>query len=65
MVEYSKDLGACMIFDDLDGHDRYMMDDVVIYLHGRVFLTRASSIKKKFLHAAHEDFSSMHFDAYF
>ena len=53
-----------MILDDPDGDDSYMVDDVVIYLHGRVFLTRASSLKEKLLHAAHEDFSSMHFDAY-
>ena len=53
-----------MILDDLDGDDRYMVDDVVIYLHGRVFLARASSLKEKLLHAAHEDFSSRHFDAY-
>ena len=64
LVEYSKDLGACMILDGLDGDDKYMVDDMVIYSHGRVFLTRASSLKEKLLHAAHEDFFSMHFDAY-
>ena len=53
LVEYSKDLGACMILDDPDGDDRYMVDIVVIYLHGRVFLTRASSLKEKLLHATH------------
>ena len=31
LVEYSKDLGACMILDDPDGDDRYMVDDLVIY----------------------------------
>ena len=65
LVEYSKDLGACMILDDPDGDDRFMVDDMVIYSYGRVFLTRASSLKEKLLHAAHEDFSSMHLDAYF
>ena len=65
LVEYSKDLGACMILDDLDGDDRYMVDDVVIYFYGRIFLTRASSLKEKLLHVAHEDFLGMHFDAYF
>ena len=65
LVEYSKDLGACIILDDPDGDDRYMVDDVVIYSYDRIFLTRSSSLKEKLLHAAHEDFSSMHFDAYF
>ena len=64
MVEYSQDLGACMILDDQEGDYIYMVDDMVIYSHGRVFLTRASSLKEKFLLAAHEDFLSMHFDAY-
>ena len=65
LVDYSKDLGACMILDDPDGDDRYMVDDVVIYFYGRIFLTRSSSLKEKLLHAAQEDFSSMHLDAYF
>ena len=65
LVEYSKDLGACMILDDPDGDDDYIVDDVVIYSHGRIFLTRASKFKEKLLHAAHEDFLSMHYDAYF
>ena len=59
LVEYSKDLGACMILDDPDGDNRYMVDDVVIYSYGRIFLTRSSSLKEKLLHAAHEDFSSI------
>lgn len=53
-----------MIINDQDRYDKYMVDDVVIYSHGRVFLTRASSLKEKFLLAAHEDFLSMHYDAY-
>ena len=64
LVEYSKDLGACMIIYDPDGDDRYMVDDVVIYSYGRVFLNKASKLKENLLHAAHEDFLSMHFDAY-
>ena len=64
LVEYSKDLSACMILDGPDGDDRYMVDDMVIYSYGRVFLNRASELKEKLLHAAHEDFFSMHFDAY-
>ena len=64
LVEYSKDLGACMILDDPEGDDRYMVDDVVIYSYGRVLLTRASKLKEKLLHATHEDFFSSHFDAY-
>ena len=64
MVEYSKDLGACMIFDDPEGDDRYVVDDGVIYSYGRSFLTKASELKEKFLHATHVEFLSMHFDAY-
>ena len=64
LVEYSKDLGACMILDDPDRDDEYMLDDMVIYSHGKVFLTIDSSLKEKLLHAAHEDFFPMHFDAY-
>ena len=64
LVEYSKDLCACMILDGLDGDERYMVDDMVIYSYGRVFLTRASKLKEKLLHAAHVGFLSMHFDAY-
>ena len=30
LVEYSKDLGACMILDDPDGDDRYMVVGEVI-----------------------------------
>ena len=37
---------------------------MVIYSYGRVFLNRDSKLKEKLLHAAHEDFFSMHFDAY-
>ena len=64
LVEYSKDLGACMILDDPDGDDRYMVDDVVIYYYSKLFLTKSFELKKKLLHAAHEDFFSMNFDAY-
>ena len=53
-----------MILDDPDGDDIYMVDDMVNYPYGRVFLTRASKLKEELLHAAHEDFFSMHFDAY-
>ena len=64
LVEYSKDLGACMTLDDLERDERYTVDDMVIYSLGRVFLTRGSSLKEKLLHAAHEDFLSMHCAAY-
>ena len=64
LVEYSKDLGACMILDDPDRDEEYMVDDVVIYSSSRVFLTRASKLKEKLLHTTHEDFLSMHYDAY-
>ena len=64
LVEYSKDIGASMILDGPNRDDEYMVDDVVIYYYGRVFLTRDSKLKEKLLHAAHEDFLSMHYDAY-
>ena len=38
---------------------------MIIYHHGRLFLTRVSSFKEKLLHAAHEDFLAVHLDAYF
>ena len=62
MVEYSKDLGSCMILDDPEGDDRYMVVGEAIYSYDRVFLTRFSELKRKLLHATHVDFLSMHFD---
>ena len=62
---YSKDLGTCSMLDDPERDDRYMVDNMVIYSHGRVFLTRASSLKEKMLLAAQGDFFSMHLDEYF
>ena len=53
-----------MILDEPNGDDRYMVDEMVIYFYGRVFLTRAAKLKEKLLHASHEDLFSMHFDAY-
>ena len=64
LVEYSKDLGACLTIDDLDGYDRYMVVDVFIYSDGMIFSTRYYSLKEKLLHATHEDLFSMNFDAY-
>ena len=64
MVEYSKYLGACMTLDDPERDDRYIVDDMVIYSHDRVFFTGASKLNEKLLHATYEDFFSMHFDAY-
>ena len=55
---------ASFLMTQREGDYRYMVDDVVIYSYGRVFLTRAFELKEKLLHAAHEDFLSMHFDAY-
>ena len=53
-----------MILNDQDRDDEYMMDGMVIYSHGRVFLTRASSLKEKLLLAVNEDFLCMDYDAY-
>ena len=52
------------MLDDPERDERYMVEDMVIYSHGRVFLTRASSIKEKMLLAAQGDFFSMNLDAY-
>ena len=64
LVEYSKDLDACMILDDPGRDDRYTVEEVFIYSYGRIFLTRASSLKEKLLHAAQVGFLAMHMDAY-
>ena len=48
LVERSQDLGACMILDDQEDDGRCMVDEMVIYCFGRVFLTRVSSLKEKF-----------------
>ena len=53
-----------MILDDLDGDDRYMVIDEVIYSYGSVFLTIFFELKRKLLHATHVGFLSIHFDAY-
>ena len=50
--------------DGLDGDGGHLVDDMSIYHHGRLFLARATSLKGKLLHAAHEDFLAMHLDAY-
>ena len=41
------------------------MDDMIIYHHGRLFLTRVSSLEETLLHVAYEDFLAMNLDAYF
>ena len=64
LAEYSKDLGACMILNDPDRDDEYMVDDMLIYSYDKVFLTRASELKEKLLQVAHVNFLSMHFDAF-
>ena len=56
--------GACMILDDPNRDYEYMVDDIFIYFYDRVFLTGASKLKERLLHTAHEDFLSMHYDAY-
>ena len=65
LVEYSKDLDACMNIDEPGRDDEYIVEDVIIYSYGIIFLTKASELKKKLLHATHEGFLAMHFDAYF
>ena len=62
LVEYSKDIFSCRILDGqlLDG--RYTLRDGVIYYQSRIFLTRASKLKGKLLHAKYEVFLSSHTD---
>ena len=49
--------------DGLDGDGRYLVDDMIIYHNGRLFLARDSSLKEKLLHAACEDFLAIHLGA--
>ena len=55
----------CMILDGPNGYGIYLVDDMIIYHHGKLFLTKTSSLKEKLLHAAHVDFLAMQWDAYF
>ena len=60
LVDYSKDLRTCMILDDQLHEEGYLVQEGVIYDHGRIFLSRASKLKGKFLQRAYEDFCFSH-----
>ena len=60
LVEYSKDLHACMILDGQLHLEEYSVRDAIIYYHGMIFLSGASKLKEKFLQTAHEDFLFSH-----
>ena len=60
LLDYSKDLHTCMILDDQLQEEGYSLKDEVIYYHGRIFLSRASKLKEKLLHTAHQDFLFSH-----
>ena len=60
LVDYSKDIFTCMILDDQLQEEGYSVRDEVIYYHGRIFLSRASKLKEKLLHVAHQDFLFNH-----
>ena len=60
LVDYSKDLFTCMILNDQLKEEEYSVRDEFIYYHGGIFLSRASKLKEKLLHAAHEGFLFSH-----
>ena len=49
-----------MILDNQLQKEGYSVKYEVIYYHDRIFLSRASKLKEKLLHAAHEDFLFSH-----
>ena len=49
LVEYSKDLHTGMILDGMHQEEGYLVQGGVIYYHGKVFLARASKLKRKIL----------------
>ena len=60
LVDYSKDLHTCMILDDQLHEEGYLVQEEVIYHHGRVFLSRASKLKQKILQRAYKEFFFSH-----
>ena len=58
-MDYSKDIHTCMILDDQLHEEGYLFQDGVIYDHGRIFLSRASKLKK-LLQRAYEEFCFSH-----
>ena len=60
LVDYSKDLHTCMILDDQLHEEGYLVQEGVIYHHGRIFLSRASKLKKKLLQRAYKEFCFSH-----
>ena len=60
LVDYSKDIFTCMILNDQLQEEGYSVRDEIIYYHGRIFLSRASKLKEKLLHATHGDFLFNH-----
>ena len=60
LVDYFKDLHTCMILDDQLHEEGYLVQEGVIYHHGRIFLSRASKLKEKLLQRAYEEFCFSH-----
>ena len=60
LVDYSKDLHTCMILDDQLHDEGYLVQDGIIYDHGRIFLSRASKLKEKLLQRAYEELCFNH-----
>ena len=49
-----------MIIDGMQQEEGYLVQGGVIYYHGKVFLARASKLKKKILQGAHKEFFLSH-----
>ena len=60
LVDYSKDLFTWMILDDQIHEEGYLVQEGVIYYHGRIFLSGASNLKEKLLQRAYEEFFFSH-----
>ena len=60
LVDYSKGLFTCMIIDDQLHEEGYLVQEEVIYHHGRIFLSRSSKLKQKLLQRAYKEFCFSH-----
>ena len=62
LVDYSKNIHNFMILDDHLHEEGYLVQEEVIYHHGRIFFSRAFKLEKKLLRRAYKElcFSHMH-----
>ena len=54
LVEYSKNKFACELLDGQIQDDRYRIVDDIIYYKNRIYLVPESTLRKKFIQAAHD-----------